>query len=116
MTPATPQLNAPFPRLGEAFQRLLRPAVGYQSPDDVLKDPHLRDYEKREILSSWASDACAVLDRPDLRWLLGTPEPVPLFEVLDALTRLDLRALRGVRSSSGHDRGRALQGGAGASS
>lgn len=70
-------------------ERGLRPAVGFSGPHDVLKDPHLSLHEKREILCSWASDASAVQDEPTLRWLLGTPEPVPLDEIRDALARLD---------------------------
>lgn len=70
-------------------ERGLRPAVGFTDPQDVLKDPHLTRRDKREILCSWASDASAVQDEPTLRWLLGTPEPVPLAEVQDALSRLD---------------------------
>ena len=70
-------------------ERGVRPAVGFSDPLDVLKDPHLTTKEKREILASWASDASAVQDEPRLRWLLGTPEPVPLTEVQDALARLD---------------------------
>ena len=76
--------------LGAALQRWLRPAVGYNHPTDVLKDPDLDLPEKRAVLSSWASDASSVRDEPKLRWLLGTPEPVPLDDVRDALTRLDL--------------------------
>ncbi|MBL8773263.1 MAG: hypothetical protein JNK30_17910 [Phenylobacterium sp.] len=63
--------------------------MGFTIPDDVLKDPDLTLRDKREILSSWASDASAVQDEPTLRWLLGTPEPVPFIEVRDALARLD---------------------------
>jgi len=70
-------------------ERGLRPAVGFTDPLDVLKDPHLTRRDKREILCSWASDASAVQDEPTLRWLLGTPEPVPLADVQDALSRLD---------------------------
>jgi hypothetical protein len=76
--------------LGEALQRWLRPAVGFSHPSDVLKDPGLDGAEKRAILSSWASDASSVRDEPTLRWLLGTPEPVPLADVREALARLDL--------------------------
>jgi hypothetical protein len=91
--------GAPAPcSLRTALERGLRPAVGFQNPDDVVKDPHLTVLDKREILSSWASDACAVQDEPRLRWLLGTVEPVPLTEVLAALKRLD--AMR-----QGHDYG-----------
>jgi hypothetical protein len=79
----------PFKRIAEARDRLLRPAVGFSAPIDVLKDPLLDTSEKRAILSSWASDACAVEDRPDLRWLIGSPEPVPVDDVLEALGRLD---------------------------
>ena len=75
--------------LRAALARGVRPAVGFTIPDDVLKDPHLSVGEKREILSSWASDASAVQDEPTLRWLLGTPEPVAFAEVRDALGRLD---------------------------
>ena len=82
-------LDMPFRRLGEAAERLLRPSVGFSDPDDVLKDPLLDADEKRSVLSSWASDACAVADRPDLRWPLGAPAPVPVKAVLDALARLD---------------------------
>jgi hypothetical protein len=30
-----------------------------------------------------------VEDRPGLRWLLGSPAPVPLTDVLSALNRID---------------------------
>ena len=75
--------------LGAVLERWLRPAVGFNRPRDVLKDPLLDPDEKRAVLSSWASDASAVQDEPTLRWLLGTPEPVPLAEIREALARLD---------------------------
>ena len=76
--------------LGAAFERWLRPAVGFSHPRDVLKDPGLDLAEKRKVLASWASDASSVREEPTLRWLLGTAEPVPLAEVQEALARLDL--------------------------
>jgi hypothetical protein len=76
--------------LGAALERLLRPAVGFSHPRDVLKDPDLSISEKRAVLASWASDASSVREEPSLRWLLGTPEPVPLAEVREALLKLDL--------------------------
>jgi hypothetical protein len=85
---------APY-SLGTALERGVRPAVGFQCPDDVIKDPHLTARDKREILASWASDASAVQDEPRLRWLLGTVEPVPLDEVRAALKRLDVLEARG---------------------
>ena len=78
--------------LSAALARGVRPAVGFTIPDDVVKDPHLPLIEKREILASWASDASAVQDEPTMRWLLGTPEPVPFTDVRDALLRLERRA------------------------
>jgi hypothetical protein len=82
-------MGVPFKGLGDALGRLLRPAVGFQSPDDVLKDPELDASQKRAILSSWASDACAVEDHPTLRWRLGADAPTPVADVLRALARLD---------------------------
>jgi len=76
--------------LEAALERWLRPAVGFSNPRDVLKDPALNLAEKREVLASWASDASSVREEPALRWLLGTPEPVPLADVLEALAKLDL--------------------------
>jgi hypothetical protein len=75
--------------LGGALERWLRPAVGFSHPSDVLKDPLLSREEMRAVLSSWASDASAVRDEPTLRWLLGTPEPVRLADIREALARLD---------------------------
>jgi hypothetical protein len=69
--------------------RRLRPAVGFLHPMEVVKDPDLKPSAKREILAAWASDACALKDRPTQRWLVGTSVPVALAEVLAALKRLD---------------------------
>jgi hypothetical protein len=82
---ATGRRGAVWPPL----DRLLRPVIGFNRPRDVLKDPDLDRDEKRAILSSWASDACAVPDRPTLRLAPGAETPVPLLEVLEALARLD---------------------------
>lgn len=90
----------PFKGLGEALNRLLRPAVGFHDPDDVVKDPDLSLSEKQAILSSWSSDACAVEGRPDLRWMLGTPEAVRLDEILDALRRLEWSASKRTHAAS----------------
>ena len=88
-----PAVTAPAIAAGHSLriarERGIRPAVGFNHPTDVLKDPHLTAAGTREILSSWASDASAVTDAPWLRWLLGMPEPVPLADVREALHRLD---------------------------
>ena len=88
------EIAIPVRGLREARERLLRPAVGFRRPIEVAKDPLLNSEDKRAILSSWASDACAVESRPHLRWLLGTEEPVPLDDVLQALARLDRMELQ----------------------
>ncbi len=89
---ATSEQNLEWRGLAAARDRWLRPAVGFNHPRDVLKDPFLDDGEKRAVLSSWASDASSVREQPWLRWLLGTPEPVPLVEVREALDKLDRRS------------------------
>ena len=62
---------------GEDFERktedsfdlddLLHPAQAFSHPSDVVNDPDLTLNEKRAILASWASDACAVESVPALR-------------------------------------------------
>jgi hypothetical protein len=89
---ATSERNLEWRGLGEARERWLRPAIGFNHPSDVLKDPFLDDAEKRAILSSWASDASSVKEQPSLRWLLGTPEPVPFSDIREAMSRLDRRS------------------------
>jgi|WetSurMetagenome_2_1015567.scaffolds.fasta_scaffold657884_1 hypothetical protein len=79
----------PTRSIAAALERCLRPGVGFTHPSDVLKDPFLDEGEKRAVLSSWASDASAVENQPTLRWLFGTPEPVALTDVLEAIDRLD---------------------------
>ena len=78
--------------LRTALERGVRPAVGFQTPDDVVKDDlHLPSRDKREILALSASDASAVQEEPLMRWRLGAVEPVPLDEVRWALMRRDAR-------------------------
>jgi hypothetical protein len=84
--------SPPFKGLGDALEKLLRPAVGFGHPSEVLKDPLLGDDDKRAILASWASDASAVEGEPTLRWLVGTEAPVLLTDVLEARRRLDRTA------------------------
>src|SRR5579863_9618341 len=67
---------------------LLHAARAFKHPMDVVRDCDLTLYEKRAILSSWASDACAVEDFPDLRQLSAT-DPVKFDDIMDALRDLD---------------------------
>ena len=57
---------------------LLHPASAFDHPQDVVRDPDLTTEEKRAILSSWASDACAVESQPALRLPPGAKQPVGL--------------------------------------
>ncbi|HEY8670344.1 MAG TPA: hypothetical protein VIL63_05870 [Terriglobales bacterium] len=67
---------------------LLHPARAFAHPIDVVRDDDLTLYEKRAILSSWASDACAVEDFPDLRQASATAQ-VKFDDIMDALRDLD---------------------------
>jgi len=68
---------------------LLHPAHAFDHPDDVVHDPDLTVNEKRAILASWASDACAVEALPALRRPPGGRQVVAVDAVLDALRALD---------------------------
>ncbi|MDQ2633344.1 MAG: hypothetical protein M3Y78_06365 [Pseudomonadota bacterium] len=72
-----------------ALDRLLSPERHYKHPDDVLRDSALDVGEKRAILSSWASDACAVESMPALRQPPGARQPISFDSVMDALRQLD---------------------------
>jgi hypothetical protein len=67
---------------------LLHPARAFSHPMDVARDTDLTLYEKRAILSSWASDACAVEDFPEFRQPSGAA-PVKFDDIMDALRSLD---------------------------
>jgi hypothetical protein len=64
-----------------------------QDPLDVVAHPVLDTSEKRAIVASWASDACAVENLPNWRKLPDTGALVPLDDILDALQALDGSAL-----------------------
>ncbi|RWA81813.1 hypothetical protein [Mesorhizobium sp.] len=72
-----------------SLDRLLFPARHFNHPDEVVCDRTLDIQEKRAILASWASDACAVESLPALRKPPGTASPVTFDAVMDALGRLD---------------------------
>ena len=48
------------------LDELLHPAQAFDHPSQVVCDPDLTLNEKRAILASWASDACAVEAAPAL--------------------------------------------------
>jgi hypothetical protein len=77
---------------------LLHPAQAFGHPSDVVDDPDLTLNEKRAILASWASDACAIEAAPTLRCIPGRRQPVRFDDVMDALRALDREA----REQSNH--------------
>jgi acyl-CoA synthetase (NDP forming) len=71
---------------------LLHPAQAFEHPRFIVSDPDLTLNEKRAILSSWASDACAIEAAPALRQRPGTVAAVSFDEIVDALRALDRQA------------------------
>jgi hypothetical protein len=82
-------MNGSQPEAALDLDVLLHPSRAYAHPRDVLADPDLTAWEKRAILSSWASDACAVDSAPLLRQPPGLAKPVSFDDVVDALKSLD---------------------------
>jgi hypothetical protein len=83
------------PNSGDSFDLddLLHPAQAFSHPSDVVNDPDLTLNEKRAILASWASDACAIESVPELRRVpTKGGRPVAFDDVMDALRALDARA------------------------
>jgi hypothetical protein len=66
----------------------LHPAGAFRTPKDVVADPDLTIREKRAILASWASDACAVEAAPEFRQPVSAPV-VRFDDIIDALKTLD---------------------------
>jgi len=81
------------PRANFDLDELLHPAQAFEHPSEVVNDPDLTLNEKRAILASWASDACAIEAAPELR---SSPSGVPVRfdDIMDALRTLDRMADR----------------------
>jgi hypothetical protein len=73
------------------LEALLHPAGAFAHPMAVVNDPDLTLNEKRAILASWASDACAVEAAPELRHPPGG-RVIRFEEIMDALRTLDAHA------------------------
>jgi hypothetical protein len=84
--------DLPTPSPSFDLDDLLHPAQAFEHPRNVVADPDLTVNEKRAILASWASDACAVEAAPALRFAPGSREPVSVDEILEALRDLDRQA------------------------
>lgn len=67
---------------------LLHPAKAFAHPMNVVRDPDLSIAEKRAILASWASDACALAATPELR-VTSSGNLVRWDDIMEALRALD---------------------------
>ena len=87
---ARKQTGSSEPSQADTFDldTLLHPASAFAHPMDVVRDADLTLNEKRAILASWASDACAVEAAPDLR-ANASGCAVRWDEIMDALRILD---------------------------
>jgi hypothetical protein len=81
---------------GLDLEALLHPAQAFAHPLAVVNDPDLTLNEKRAILASWASDACAIEAAPELRHPPGG-RLIRFEEIMDALRTLDAQASAGVK-------------------
>jgi hypothetical protein len=105
------------------LDELLYPARAFAHPEDVVRDPDLTLNEKRAILASWASDACALEAAPELRETPGGAR-VRFDAIMECLRELDRQAnaampggvrslrkrrLRGLLRRGGSDQGHSLQ-------
>jgi hypothetical protein len=61
----------------------------FSYPHQVVNDRNIGLDAKRAILTAWASDNHAVESLPTLRHLPGTPIPVTVSSIVDALSYLD---------------------------
>ena len=97
---------------------LLHPAQAYNHPSEVVDDPDLTLNEKRAILASWASDACAIEAAPALRPAAKGGQ-VRFDDIMEALRALDKQAkgaryrnpfgARWTHKDDDNDQGRSLQ-------
>src|ERR1700694_4992029 len=83
----------PWAEIDPDLENLFHPASAFDHPQDVVRDPDLTTAEKRAILSSWASDACAVDSQPAMRMPPGAKRPVGFDEIAEALRSLDKEPL-----------------------
>jgi hypothetical protein len=83
------------------IDELLHPANAFGHPSEVVDDSDLTLNEKRAILASWASDACAIEAAPELR-ACPKGHAVRFDDIMEALRTLD-------RQSNGDRYRRALR-------
>jgi hypothetical protein len=73
------------------LDELLHPAHAFNHPQEVVDDPDLTLNEKRAILASWASEACAIEAAPELRQGPNGAQ-VRFDDIMEALRSLDQEA------------------------
>jgi hypothetical protein len=88
---------------------LLHPARAFAHPGDVARDPDLSLNEKRAILASWASDACALEAAPEFREIPGGTR-VRFDEIMECLRELDRQANEAMPGATPKMRKRRLRG------
>jgi hypothetical protein len=88
---------------------LLHPARAFNHPSDVVRDPDLTLNEKRAILASWASDACALEAAPELREIPGGTR-VRFDAIMECLRELDRQANEAMPGGPRNLRKRRLRG------
>lgn len=88
-----PMASSSDTRVNDAFDfdTFLHPGRAFSHPMDVVRDGDLTLYEKRAILSSWASDACVIEAAPELR-INASGNVVRWDDIMDALRTLDQEA------------------------
>jgi hypothetical protein len=67
---------------------LLHPSKAFRHPLDVVRDTEMTVAEKRSVLASWASDACAIKSNPALR-ARATGNVVNYDDIIDVLRSLN---------------------------
>ena len=67
---------------------LVRPSNAFRHPLDVVRDPDMAVAEKRSVLVSWASEACAIESNPALPET-ASGSMVNYDEIIDALQSVD---------------------------
>jgi hypothetical protein len=65
---------------------LLHPSKAFRHPLDVVRDPDMTVSEKRAVLASWASDACAIEALPAPK----TGNVVSYDDIIGAMQSLDV--------------------------
>src|SRR4051812_29873808 len=82
------KLHHPGSEFAVDVDGLVHPWRVFERPSDLLNDADLSLNEKRALLASWASDACAIEAAPALR-KASSGRLVKFDEIMDALRTLD---------------------------